>query len=118
MELFKWLPGRQSTCKYLKYCFLWRTIGRFGFDGYILKYPPNAQLPIHKDEVYNSRHYRLNIILKRKSDINYVQGWNTIINWFDSRIILFRPDLWEHGMRNGDGERIVLSLGMVIKNKI
>lgn len=115
MEMFKWLPGRQMTCQYLKYCFLFEKIGRFGFDGYILKYKPYAKLPMHVDPADNGRHYRLNIVLKRSWDISIIE--KTIFNLWDYRITLFRPDKYRHCMANGSEERIVLSLGMLIKNK-
>lgn len=113
MKLFTWTIGRQAECEYKKFCFLWTKFWRIGMDGYILKYEPHTVLPLHKDLVKGGKHYRLNIVLKRKSDFNYVERWSTIINLFDSRIVLFRPDLWLHGVRNCDGVRIVLSIGFL-----
>ena len=84
MLKFTWLPGRQANCIYHKLLFLWIKIpflkGPVFADGWIIRYPPHAELPMHRDSIKkyasviyrdrvyectlnNPRHYRLNIQL-------------------------------------------------------
>lgn len=93
MKLFTWLPGRQQTCNYWKLCFLYLKIGRWGFDGYILKYPAGAMLPRHKDSL-KGKMWRMNISLRGVSAFFCDK---TIIRIFDW-LIIFRPDKYEHGL--------------------
>lgn len=107
MKLFKWSLGRQSTAIYHKYCFLYWKIGKYGFDGYILRYPPNTDLPVHKDPV-NGSHYRINVKLKGKASF-----WCTsVIKKWGERIIIFRPDLYYHSLKTFT-KTYKLSLGFV-----
>lgn len=99
-KLFKWTEGRQAGrtngelgLKYKKYCFLWWKIGRFGFDGYILKYPAKIEVNNHKDPIPNGRHYRINLTLKGKS-IFFTQ-YPTIFS-IGQRLHIFRPDINFH----------------------
>lgn len=93
MELFKWMKGRQENVEYHKWCFLHRKIGRYGFDGYILKYEDHVILDTHIDPI-NGKHYRLNINLKGKSIFKCDK---CIIRWGD-RLALFRPDIRYHNL--------------------
>lgn len=92
MKKFTWLPGRQANCLYYKWCFLYRRIGRWGFDGYILKYPAGSVLPTHKDKV-DGKMWRLNISLSGDS-IFYCD--KEILNL--GFIHIFRPDLYDHSL--------------------
>lgn len=93
MRLFRWIKGRHSETDYEKFCFLYFRIGKFGFDGYILKYEPKTSLPIHKDPI-NGKHYRLNIKISGKCKF-----WTTSYKFRrGERIILFRPDLFPHSL--------------------
>jgi hypothetical protein len=112
MKLFKWTNGRQQECKYKKLCFFFAKFKKIGFDGYILKYEPYAILPTHIDQVKKGEHYRLNIVLSNGPFSTYCQ--KNIFSFFNQRIVLFRPDLYQHGMVNGYKQRIVLSLGLAI----
>lgn len=93
MKMFKWLPGRQPGVDYKKFCFLALRLGRYGFDGYILKYPANSRLPEHTDPIAGKM-WRLNITL-----------WGNAITWVKrpdklhmfSGIGFFRPDIHPHG---------------------
>lgn len=67
MEMFKWLPGRQAGCIYHKFCFLYVKVGKWGFDGYLLRYPEDAHLPPHKDPIPGGKMWRLNLTLKGKA---------------------------------------------------
>lgn len=109
MKLFKWTKGRQDSTQYEKWCFLYWKFFCFGFDGYLLRYKENQQLPIHRDPIKDGRHYRLNIKLKGKCKF-----WctRTIWNWGE-RIVYFRPDLFFHNLTT-QTPVLKLSLGFVI----
>jgi len=104
----KWEQGRQGgSYKKLK---VWLYIGSyFATDCWILKYEPNYDMPVHTDDIPNKNHYRINIVLKGKGQFIVSK---TILNLFN-RVFVFRPDLYEHSMINGNSERIVLSIGFV-----
>lgn len=111
MTFFKWIDGRQSTTKYMKFCFLYFKIFNIGMDGYIIKYEADTHLPIHKDPI-NGRHYRLNIKLKGKCKF-----WcPSSIFKIGERIIFFRPDIFPHTLKT-QTKVIKLSLGLGIYNK-
>lgn len=93
MQLFKWIKGRQDGTEYHKWCFLYWKIGRYGFDGYILRYEPMTSLPAHKDPI-DGKHYRLNVKLKGRA---YFVCEQCIIQW-KYRLALFRPDLYYHAL--------------------
>lgn len=103
MKLFKWLPGRQLGCNYEKYCFLRFKIGKYGFDGYILKYKARTSLPFHIDPVENGRHWRLNITLKGESVFQKYEGEDPngieLTLHEPGTFELFRPDLQAHSLR-------------------
>ena len=100
-----WIRGRQLGCDYLKF----KVFQTKSTDCWLIKYPPDVVLPIHKDRVKDKKHYRLNVVLKGRGDFSiYKVIWS-----LGKRIILFRPDMYGHGMKNGNKERLVLSLGWV-----
>jgi len=107
---WRWVAGRQASCNYEKLC-LWsfgsRRFSKF-MDAYLISYPPNAQLPRHKDEVKAGAHYRLNVELRGTGEFHCERPLFKL--W---RIVLFRPDQQEHGMDNGPTKRLVLSFGFV-----
>lgn len=97
MRLWKWQEGRQKNTTYEKFPLWYFRIWKWGFDAYILRYQPDTVLHLHRDEVENGMHWRLNI------------GWGnntfTICNCkrFGFRIgkfsvYLFRPDKYLHGL--------------------
>ena len=100
-----WIKGRQGT-GYLKKK-IW---SRFNTDCWLIKYKPSQIIPTHTDPVEGKKHFRLNIVLKGKGVFICEK---TILCLFH-RIILFRPDKYEHSMINLSKERLVLSIGMVI----
>jgi hypothetical protein len=91
----RWLPGRQGKAIYHKLPLFSFRLGRWGFDGYILRYPKNTLLPLHKDPVESGKHWRCNIKL-----------WGGCVFFCMGRQILelgeflhvFRPDLQDHGL--------------------
>lgn len=96
MKFWKWQKGRQSNCEYQKFPLWYFKIGKFGFDGYVLKYEGDQVLPPHRDPIEGGRHWRLNI------------GWGAA-NFVCEKLIfarrigrltvfLFRPDLYEHSL--------------------
>ena len=103
----KWDKGRQDANYHKKR--LWQVgINRLGLfsDCYLIKYPPDAKLPPHKDPVESGRHWRLNIELKGSGE--FLCDGASFKLW---RITLFRPDINTHAMNNGPSERLVLSFG-------
>jgi hypothetical protein len=93
MKLFKWISGRQSETSYQKLCFLYVRVGKWGFDGYLLKYQPHTRLKHHTDPV-KGKHWRLNITL-----------WGMCTFLCNKEILrvgefihLFRPDINPHGL--------------------
>lgn len=109
----KWQEGRQGTGYFKLKLFSWEPY----FDAWLLKYPPGAHIPRHRDEVDGRRHWRCNIILKRA----VVGGGHWVGDVFHhpacgKRITVFRPDVEEHGVLHvGRGTRYVLSLGFTLK---
>lgn len=93
MKLFTWLPGRQQDCSYWKLCFLYLKIGRWGFDGYILKYPAGAMLPRHKDSL-DGKMWRMNMSLRGSCTFCCEHTLLRIFDW----LIIFRPDKHLHGL--------------------
>lgn len=99
-----WIEGRQGTGYLKKSIFQ----GSF-YDCWLIKYPPNTNIPPHKDPVKNKKHYRLNVILKGKGDFKCEK---CILNL--GKIVLFRPDKYTHSVSNGNNERLVLSYGLAL----
>lgn len=90
----KWQKGRQDEVEYFKFKLFSFKICKFGFDGYLLKYPTNTELPKHTDPVEKGKHYRVNITLWGKC-IFVCKGKHFYIGEF---FHLFRPDLQEHAL--------------------
>lgn len=95
MKLFKWLPGRQTDVKYKKLCFLHLRIGRYGFDGYVLKYPAYFRLPLHTDPLEGGKMWRFNLTLWGKA-LTRVYSFRRIL--FFKRMGWFRPDIYPHAV--------------------
>ena len=106
----KWIPGRQGG-RYKKMKVWSSSFFSFGSDCYLIKYEPNYKMPAHTDKA-EGKHYRLNVVLKGRG--RFICEKN-IVNLF-GRIVLFRPDLYEHSMINGNSNRVVLSFGFLRKN--
>lgn len=113
----KWEKGRQEGCDYKKLRLWSFRVWKFGFDAYVLKYPPNADLPIHTDPVEKGSHYRFNLPLKGESKFYWLGGDSFLGKrtlWLNTTgPILFRPDLCKHFLRVGNKGCIKLSLGFV-----
>lgn len=98
MSILKWLPGRQGT-GYFKLPLI--VSKRFGFDVYLLKYPPASYIQKHTDPVVGKKHFRLNITVKH-ADIG--GGFFVYLLPEDpdlfvplcKRITFFRPDELPH----------------------
>lgn len=91
MELFTWLKGRQYGIDYKKWCFLFWRIGKWGFDGYFLKYK-KGHLPVHTDPIDGGKHWRINIKLYGNC---YFACNNQILHWGEF-LHVFRPDINPH----------------------
>lgn len=111
MKFFKWIEGRQENCVYHKWCFLYTKIGRFGFDGYILRYQPRTELPPHTDRL-KGKHWRLNLSLKGESLFMCQKNIFSIPNF----LYIFRPDKYIHSLYVGT-KTYKLSLGFAILNR-
>lgn len=107
-KLFRWEQGRQQSGydKMLLAGARWP----LKFDLYLLKFPTGSEIPPHTDPVTESRHYRLNIVLK-----NAIEGGEFICKdpiFETRRLKLFRPDVSEHQVTKIiKGQRLLLSLG-------
>ena len=112
MKLFKWGLGRQPNVKYKKLCFLNFRIGKFGFDGYILKYQAPTILNWHTDPVENGKHHRLNLNLKGSSAFIMNIPFKIKVTEGIGGLNTFRPDLREHKLVVFT-DTIKLSLGFV-----
>lgn len=51
MKYFTWIDGRQESCSYKKMCLWSFKLWKWGFDGYVLRYQANTDLPWHCDVV-------------------------------------------------------------------
>lgn len=93
MKLWKWQNGRQRGIDYKKFPLWFFTIGKWGFDAYILKYKEGV-LHEHTDPVEGGEHWRMNIKLQGIADF----GTKSNNNWKYSRRIvnIFRPDIVPH----------------------
>lgn len=125
-KLFKWVDGRQGseykvlTLAKVKIPSWLQFTGLCGFDSYLLKYPIKSFIPLHRDPVDEGyEHWRLNIVLRpdknkdntNKEDLNRRVKFNLF-----GRIILFRPDIHMHMVRQiRYRTRYVLSFGFLIK---
>lgn len=92
MKLWRWQRGRQSDHEYYKFPLWYFTIGKWGFDAYILKYSKEGTLPKHKDVIPNAEHHRLNIRLT--GDATFFMDGKVV----HKRIICFRPDIHSHSL--------------------
>lgn len=98
----KWKPGRQEgthlftnePLTYHKLIIYEFMLWSWGFDCYILRYPANFSLPMHKDPV-KGEHWRLNITLKGFC-VFIIQ--KTQLIYSGRRIHFFRPDTYRHGL--------------------
>lgn len=108
----KWEPGRQGT-GYEKLT-LARTRYPFGWDLYLIRFPPGSRIDWHTDPVSYGSHHRLNIVLKRSpGGGNFmVRGASGEARQIAGPFIKFRPDIEEHMVTEIIGSpRYVLSLG-------
>ena len=112
-----WKKGRQNS-GYKIITLINRKINLFklyGFDSYIIKYNKGHFIPPHKDLVKFGRHYRINIILFNSNKEGGKFICEEYKTYFFKRIILFRPDLCEHSVSECDGNRVILSIGWLLK---
>lgn len=93
-QVFKWETGRQSETEYHKLRFLNFRLGKWGFDGYILKYPPSVRLKLHRDVVQGD-HWRCNIKLWGRCHFTCIGKQIFSLGEF---IHIFRPDRKLHGL--------------------
>lgn len=111
MKLFRWVQGRQDTTIYYKWCFLYFKLGRWGFDGYILKYPPFTMLPPHTDLIHGHM-WRINIKLRGRARFFCDKDTMFSIGEF---LHIFRPEI-KHSLV-AYTKTIKLSLGIAHFNK-
>lgn len=109
MKLWRWQKGRQEGCEYKKFPLWYFKVGKWGFDGYILRYQPMTRLPYHKDPV-DGKHWRLNISLWGQSV--FVMEKEGAYSPIFRRFIFFRPDIHYHSL-NTLSTTYKLSMGFV-----
>lgn len=113
MQLFlKWIPGRQEGAIYSKALIYRFRLFKFGFDCYVLKYPPTTSLPLHVDKVSSGKHWRMNITLCGSS-IFYRELNSEEMQCSCKRINIFRPDIQKHMLTVGGRGCVKLSSGFV-----
>lgn len=108
MSILTWTEGRQMT-GYLKKTLFSFSIGKFHFDGHVLKFPTGTSIPTHTDPVDGYDHYRLNLLLKKAKEggLFYLNNERKL-----GRVQFFRPDLQKHKVSKVvEGTRYVLSFG-------
>ena len=78
------------------------------FDTYLIYYPPGSQIKTHVDPVQKGyEHFRANFLLKGEDA--YV-GDYLFKFW---RLVVFRPDIMPHSVKEVLSERYVLSFGFM-----
>ncbi len=103
-----WIEGRAGT-GYYKFPLLKSNLLKA--DCWLLKYPEGSYIPEHLDPVDSGKHYRLNVVLKGAIGGTFCCK-NTILNWWNGRVVLFRPDIEKHQVTPiTKGQRLVLSIG-------
>lgn len=109
MKWLKWQQGRQES----GYSRL-QLLGGKWWHILLLKFPVGSFINIHKDEVQDRRHYRLNIVLKKaKKGGNFICD-NSIYE--SDRVKFFRSDITYHAVTKiEEGTRYMLSIGWAIK---
>ncbi|WP_211284145.1 hypothetical protein [Oceanimonas doudoroffii] len=66
----------------------------------------------HHDPMGGGRYYKLNMVLKKPEKGGRFHADKVIFSLFD-RVILFRPDLYDHSVsRIEQGRRVLLSLAI------
>lgn len=109
--LFKWENGRQNSG--YKKLLLFKSNLLFKCDLYLLSFSKGSEIKPHVDKVDFGNHYRLNIVFKKPQIGGDFICNKTIVNM--KRIILFRPDLYEHSVSKiKSGKRLVLSFGFLL----
>jgi len=103
---FSWQPGRQGT----GYSKLLLHQGR-RWDLYLLRYPPGASVPPHRDPLPGREHWRANLLLWGE-DVFRGDAWLRL-----PRLVVFRPDVTEHEVAPVARLRLVLSLGWARRRK-
>lgn len=107
----QWQAGRQFG-SYSKMSLLPEWVsGLLNLDLYILRFPEGCSVIRHRDPVAPGyRHYRMNIRLSGTGEM-YIEG--PVKQW--SRLAIFRPDLYFHGLEPISNKMYMLSAGCRIK---
>jgi hypothetical protein len=103
MHRFRWQAGRQGT----GYRKLLLAQGR-RWDLYVLDYPPGTSIPTHVDPVPGRRHWRANLVLWGEHAFEGDAALRI------GRLVVFRPDVAQHGVARVTRRRLVLSFGMAV----
>lgn len=106
MRLPDWVAGRQGS-GYRKMDLAHGTT----WDVHLIDYPPGTGIPAHTDPLPGRRHLRVNVALLTGGTRLYADG--TLWRWAE-RVVVFWSDR-RHGVRKGNGRRLVLSLGISLK---
>lgn len=117
LQRLRWQPGRART-GYQK----WPIFVLPFADLYLIRYGEGHYLPPHRDVLWtffdptwwDTKHVRLNVVLREADEGGEFRCLGPCI-WRTRRVVLFRPDKWEHQVTEVKrGERLVLSLGVAI----
>ena len=78
----------------------------------LVTYPEGHSVYRHNDPMGGGRYYKLNLILKAPRAGGVFETEKVIFNLFD-RVILFRPDLYQHSVSKIEkGKRVRLSIAL------
>jgi hypothetical protein len=113
MAWLSWEEGRRKT-GYFK-MLLARARWPFGWDAYLLRFPPKSSAPWHTDEVPGFRHYRINFVLKRAKRGGRFQTDYPV--YIGKRLKIFRSDKPHEVQQIQEGTRYILSIGVVFREK-
>lgn len=106
------LPRWEEGCQRSGYRKMLLGHGRT-WDLHLIDYPAGTGIPPHTDPLPGRRHVRVNVAILPGGTRLYADG--TIWRWGE-RVVIFRSDR-RHGVRAGNGRRLVLSLGLSLKEK-
>ncbi|HDY98173.1 MAG TPA: 2OG-Fe(II) oxygenase [Pseudomonas sabulinigri] len=79
----------------------------------LVTYPEGHRVPRHNDPMGGGSYYKLNLVLKKPLEGGIFQVERTIFSFFN-RVILFRPDLYDHHVSTiARGKRVLLSFAFL-----
>lgn len=79
----------------------------------LVTYPEGHRVPHHNDPMGEGSYYKLNFVLKKPAEGGVFSTERVMFSFFN-RIILFRPDLYDHSVSTiVRGKRVLLSVAFL-----